>query len=560
MAGADLLAVRDLRVRYAGAPRPALAGLDIDVAAGECVALVGPSGCGKSTLCRTILDLLPDGARWSGSIRWEGRELAADRRFWHGLRGRGVGLVLQDHRHSLDPVRRVGAQVAEVLRRHRRDVRRRDLPAAVAALLGEVRLPDPERLMRRYPHQLSGGQRQRVCLAAALAAQPRLLLADEPTTALDLIVQQEIVDLLADLVRRRRLGLLLVTHDRELVPLIADRIVEVASGAGESVARGAEPPSRGDPAAPVCLAGRGLAVAVRDGARWRPIVHPIDLTLRTGWALGLAGESGAGKTTLARALAGWLPLASGSLSVAGAATEPAAAGRRAVQLVSQDPAAALDPRQPALAAVVEAARAAGDAPAAARERALALFAEVDLDVELARRRPHALSGGQRQRVQLARALAARPRVLVADEPASSLDSARRDRLLELLRRAQRQHGLALLLISHDLALLERWCDEVAVLLDGHLVELFRPGLVDGPRHPFATDLAAAAPANLARRATGGPLLPIRPATDPRSTAGGCPYAHRCRLVQPACRAALPPLRESAPGHHLRCPEVDRQAR
>jgi len=559
VAGRVLLEVRDLRVRSPGAREPVLAGLDLDVRAGECLALVGPSGCGKSTLCRALLDLLPPGSELDGSIRWEGRELVSDRAAWRRLRGCGLGLVLQDHRHALDPVRRVGAQIAEVLRRHRPGLARREVPAAVDALLGEVQLAGPARLADRFPHQLSGGQRQRACLAAALAAGPRLLLADEPTTALDLVVQLGIVALLADLVRRRDLALVLVTHDRDLVPLVAARVLALAPGAADRGTAPARAPTVATGPGPVRLAVRGLTVTVAGRRGPRTLVQPLDLDLRAGETLGLAGESGAGKTTLARALAGWLGLASGSVELVGAAAASRAARRRAVQLVSQDPSAALDPQQTAFGAVVEAVRATGASPAAARARAAELLAEVDLEPGLGGRRPRALSGGQRPRLQLARALAAAPSVLVADEPASSLDPARRERLLALLRRVQQQRGLALLLISHDLTLLERWCDEVAVILAGHLVELYRPGSVAAPRHPFARDLMAAAPVNLAR----SPVIaePIAAAaTSPQPPADGCPYAHRCRLVQPACRIGLPPLADLGHGWRLRCPEADRQAR
>ncbi len=559
MADGGLLAVRGLTVRYAGAPGPVFADLDLDLAAGECLAVVGPSGCGKSTLCRALLDLLPAGARLAGSIRWQGVELTADRAHWHRQRGAGVGLLLQDHRFALDPVRRVGDQIAEVARRRRPQLSRDAAREAVRALLAEVRLPEPEQLARRFPHQLSGGQRQRACLAAALAASPRLLLADEPTTALDLIVQRDIIALMRDLVASRGLGLLLVTHDRDLVPAIASRTLVWPQTEAPPVAAPPPRPWRAVPDPCVRVRGLSVAVAAAGGGR-RAVVQDVDLDLAPGWTLGLVGESGAGKTTLARALAGWLPSCAGSIGWAGAGAMAPRARLRAVQMVSQDPTAALDPRQRVVDAVIEAARASGDAPDVASARARALLREVDLDPALLRRRPDALSGGQRQRVQVARALAARPRVLVADEPASSLDPARRRRLLELLRRLQEQHGLALLLISHDLAWLQDWCDQVAVLHAGRIVEVYRPAGADQPRHPLTRDLAAAAyrasPPGSAAPASPAPLAPPAGADPSR----GCPYASRCRLVEAACRSALPDLRDRGDGHRLRCPPADRQAR
>jgi oligopeptide/dipeptide ABC transporter ATP-binding protein len=228
--------------------------------------------------------------------------------------------------------------------------------------------------------------------------------------------------------------------------------------------------------------------------------------------------------------------------------------------VSQDPVAALDPSQTVRSAVMEAARAAGADRGRAARRADRLLEEVDLTRELAGRRPATLSGGQRQRVQLARALAAGPRVLVADEPTSSLDPVRRDQLLSLLRGAQQRHGLALLLISHDLSLLERWCHRVAVMLEGRLVELYRPDDVVHRRHPFARDLAAAIPSRASRLHGSGTRALGEPETIQQPPADGCPYAPRCDLVTPACQARLPVLRDLGDGHLLRCPEVDRHVR
>ncbi len=555
----DLLQVRGLTVQYPGASRPAIADLDLDVVAGECVALVGPSGCGKSTLCRALLDLLPAGTDRRGTIVWQGRDLTLDPQDWRRVRGAGMGLVLQDHRHALDPVRRVGDQVAEVVRRHRSGCTSAQAHAAADDLLDEVRLSAADHA-RRYPHQLSGGQRQRVCLAASLAADPQLLLADEPTTALDLMVQRDIASLLVDLVRRRGLSLVLVSHDRDLVSLLADRVVDLAGDPPPGEIPGADHGNRDVAPPETRLAVRGLTVTVAGPRGPSTVVAGVDLDLVGGRTLGLVGESGAGKTTLARALAGWLPRAAGEVRLTGGTAVTGPALRRAVQLVSQDPAAALDPRQTAGAAVIEAARAAGlDRDEAVRDAAERL-AEVDLAPALADRLPGELSGGQRQRLQLARALAARPRVLVADEPASSLDPVRRDALLELMRRSQQRHAVALMIISHDLSLLVRWCDEIVVMLAGHLVELYRPGLVDGPRHPFARDLAAATPAKLSRLHGFESTLVGRPETNQQPPPNGCPYASRCDLVQPTCLTALPALLDLGEGHLVRCPETDRQVR
>jgi len=542
----ELLAVRGLSVRFDGAPRPVLDGLDLDLAAGECVAVVGPSGCGKSTLCRALLDLLPPGAERRGEVIWRGRELTGDPAAWRSLRGRELGLVLQDHRHAMDPVRTIGAQIAEVVALHRRDLDAEQRRREVLDLLDRVRLPSPLRL--RYPHELSGGQRQRAGLAATLAAGPSLLLADEPTTALDLPVQRDIMALLAGLVRGDGLGLLLVTHDPDLVPLVADRVVTLSENA---VGVTAAPPVQPQQRAEGVLEVRDVSVAVSSGRRRHDVVRQVSLEVPAGRTVGLAGESGSGKTTLLRAMAGWLTPRSGSIVVRDGAPHQGRARRQLVQLVSQDAAAALNPLQRAEDAVLEAARLVGD-PATARRRTLDLMASVDLPPELARRRPHELSGGQRQRLGLARALAVEPRFLLADEPASSLDPLRRGTLLDLLARLQQERGLGLLLVSHDLGLLEAHCHEILVLADGVIVEGFAPAEHGTPRHPLSCDLAAAAPHRLTREILAGKVGNTSTVAG-AETAEGCPYTARCDQVVPACRAVLPPLIRHPDGRLLRCP-------
>lgn len=560
MADPDLLRVRGLTVSYPGMAEPALANLDLTVSAGECVALVGPSGCGKSTLCRALLDLLPMGSSRTGDVVWRGRSLTDDPVRWRSLRGAGIGLVLQDHRHALDPVRRVGCQIEEIVALHRPDLAGIGRDEEVRRLFREVQYPDTEAFAARYPHQLSGGQRQRVGLAAALAAKPSLLLADEPTTALDLIVQREIIALLQDLVACRHLGLILVTHDRDVVPLLADRVVDLGRDRAVTVdsrRRLVDTPRSGTASR---LTVRDLTVAVDGGGGRQDVVHRVSLDLVAGRTLGLAGPSGSGKTTLARALAGWCAAREGRVEFRDWSMDAGPPRRGAVQLVSQDAAAALDPQQTVWSAVFEAASSVAATRSDAHVTARRLLAEVGLDEADRARRPGRLSGGQRQRAQLARALAVRPRVLLADEPTSSLDAGAREQLLSLLTEVQHRHGLAVLLISHDLALLENWCHEIAVLLEGHLVEQYRPGDGRMPLHPFARDLAAAAPARLTR-ASLRPEVGLMAGVSGQPTDGaGCPYAADCGLVQAACRAELPPLADLGRGHLLRCPETASDAR
>lgn len=553
----ELLTVRGLAVRYRDAVRPALSDLDLDLAAGECVAVTGPSGCGKSTLCRALLDLLPAGTECGGRILWRGDDVNRDRARWHALRGRGLGLVLQDHRHALDPVRRVGDQVAEVVGIHRPRLGRAERARAALALFERVRLTPAAGFVARYPHQLSGGQRQRVNLAAALAAAPAVLLADEPTTALDLPVQRGIMRLLRSLVRDDGLAVLLVTHDEDLVPLVADRVITLGEAEKPPPS---PPPGGGASALPAAgrLEVRDLVVAVDGEGGRHDLVHGVSLDVPCGRAVGVVGESGAGKTTLLRALAGWITPRTGSVWLQGDVPAAAPDRRRAVQLVSQDAAAALDPQQTAWAAVREAARTRAG-PGAADALAAQILAEVGLAVAEASRRPHALSGGQRQRAQLARALAAGPRILLADEPASSLDPALRRQLLDLLTRVRRSHGLGLLLVSHDLDLLAVRCDEIVVLLEGRVVERYEPGRHGEPRHPLARELLASAPSRLSRAAFAG--SPAEPVDDPGvRTSRGCPHAPRCALAEDACRRSLPPLVELPDGRWLRCPPSTPRAR
>jgi peptide/nickel transport system ATP-binding protein len=552
----DLLTVRGLTVQYPGASRPTLAGVDLAIGRGECVAVTGPSGCGKSTLCRALLDLLPQGTRLAGEIHWQGHDLRADRTRWHRLRGCGIGLVFQDHRHALDPLRRIGDQVGEVAALHAPGAGGEANEAAVNRALERVQLGGvASGMARRLPHQLSGGQRQRANLAAALVADPILLLADEPTTALDLLVQRELIKLMRSLVDDDGLALLLVTHDRDLVARVADRTLELAP-AGATVAP-ARPERSAVRTMPAALVARGLTVIAGEGDRC--LLRGVDLTLRAGRALGVVGESGAGKTTLVRALAGWITPACGQISIEEVESAGMAARRRAVQLVSQDAAAALDPHQTALAAVREAARLVDEA-STADDRARALLADLGLDDEAMRRRPIALSGGQRQRVQLARALAVRPRFLLADEPASSLDAERREQMLALLWRSCVARDMGLLVVSHDLAQLERICDEIVVIAAGVVLERYEPARHGGPRHPLACDLAAAAPACWgdddpppAPRPEPSPLQAVPPLD-------GCPHAVRCPLVEDECTRTFPALSELDDGRFLRCPVVASRAR
>jgi len=559
-----LLKVRGLRVDHRVSDRsswlPLLSGVDLDLEPGEAAALVGPSGCGKSLMARALLGLLPSGFRWQGELAWSGTPLTDPHgEAWRQVRGGGLGLILQEPLTSLNPVLTVGEQVAETLRIQQGLSRARAEQGAVG-LLAETRIPDPERIARCYAHQLSGGLRQRVLLAAALACGPDLLIADEPTTALDVSVQKEILALINRIRREREMALLFITHDLNLVPLLADKVMFMAAGritrvmSVQRMPLPASPklqvPAR-SPAEPI-LSARGLVV--RYPRLERPAVAGVDLDLRPGQATGLLGESGCGKTSLGRALGCHVPLVSGTMTLAGV---PYPSGdrrtvrtqRRQVQVLFQDPGSSLDPRQTVGGALREAAG--PDGPGAG-----ALLVEVGLSAALVDRYPHQLSGGQRQRVALARCLAPAPSVLVADEPTSALDAATRDQVLQLLAQVMDGRGLALLIISHDLEVLQAICGEIQVMYGGTILERLPGGEFFRPRHPYTRELQAAVPRSL----RGDPALwgqtPLQPATDLVKISGGCPRYGICPAQKISCGKELPPLKMVSADHWLRCPEAE----
>ena len=561
---AELLRLESFRLWFTGAGRPVLDGLDLAVGEGESVALVGPSGAGKTMVARAALGLLPRAAHSGGRLLWEGREGSGIDGGWAALRGRGLTWLPQEPLAALNPLLTIGAQVAESARLHQ-GLDRAAARDCARDLLAELELPDPDRVLRAWPHELSGGMRQRALLAATLACRPRLLIADEPTSSLDTTVQRELLSVLARVRRARGMAMLFITHDRHLVPLVASRCLELRDG------RAVEVPLRPGPApagsrvagaprsgqgAPV-LAARGIVVRHRGQAL--PAVAGVDLELCPGRATALVGESAAGKSSLARVLAGHLRPSAGEVSVDGRARDPRFRGpdgraqRRRVQLLFQDAGASLDPRQRVGDALGEAC--------GGREVAIApLLAEVGLAPELAARHPHALSGGQRQRVALARCLAADPAVLVADEPTSALDAGASRQVLDLLRSVMDARALAVLVVTHDLDAALSFCDELVVMHGGVVIERAAPADGTAWRHPHVRRLLASRPRVLAAAASTGEVqrrLPDGPVAGSRSgIAGlgiGCPAAAGCPLRNDTCLKELPPLREVSPGHWLRCP-------
>ncbi|MBF8709157.1 ABC transporter ATP-binding protein [Pseudomonas putida] len=526
---APLVDIRGLHVSFNGVP--VVHGVDLQLRAGQCLALVGESGSGKSVTARTLVGLTGTGAHVQAQrLAFAGQDLRQfDERAWQRLRGEHIGFVMQDALGSLDPLRRVGAEIEEPLLLHT-NLAAEQRRLRVLELLRQVGVPEPEVRARQYPWQLSGGLRQRALIASAIACQPRLLIADEPTTALDATVQAQILDLLERL-RERDNSLLMVSHDLAVVARLADRVavmrhgVVVEQGSVEQILQDPQDPytqrllsaaravhfkrpaapalalvEDGVDEQPVVLEARGLSKAfVGPDGRLRQVLDGVSLQLRAGQTLGVVGESGSGKSTLGRILLGLERPEQGSLQLAGqdwlalsAAQQRQA--RQGIQVVFQDPQASFDPRYTVLRVLAEALAHAGVPRALQRTEAAALLERVQLPVGLLDRRPLELSGGQRQRIAIARALAMKPRVLVLDEPVSALDVSVQARILALLAELKAELNLACLFISHDLGVVEQVSDQVLVMQGGRVVEQGAAAQVLGqPRQAYTRALLDAVP-------------------------------------------------------------------
>jgi microcin C transport system ATP-binding protein len=528
-----LLEIRDLSVTFAGragaSPVEAVKGVSFTLDRGETVALVGESGSGKSVTALSILQLLPYPVAMHGpgsSIRFAGEELVgAPPERLRRVRGNRIAMVFQEPMTSLNPLHTLERQIAETLLIHKH------MTAAAARertieLLRLVGLPDAESRLGAYPHQLSGGQRQRVMIAMAIANEPDMLIADEPTTALDVTIQAHILQLLKDLRDRFGMALLLITHDLTIVRKMADRISIMT--AGEIVEAGptaeifanprhsytrrllaAEPKGRAapaDPDAPELIEGQDVKVwfPIRRGLLRRiggyvKAVDGVSLAVRRGTTLGVVGESGSGKTTLGLAL---LRLTEAQGHIRFAEQDIAALGqrqlrplRREMQVVFQDPFSSLSPRLSVAQIVEEGLKVHRLAASGGERRRLidTALVEVGLDPEAAERYPHEFSGGQRQRIAIARALVLKPRLVVLDEPTSALDMSVQAQIVELLRELQTRHGLAYLFISHDLRVVRALAHEILVMKDGKIVEAGATDRVmTAPQHPYTRALMAAA--------------------------------------------------------------------
>ena len=553
-----LLSIQNLRVsfRMGGLPpMQAARGVSFDIDEHSTVALVGESGSGKSVTAMSIVNLLPDNAERSGRILYGGQDLIqASGAEMRALRGREIACVFQDPMSSLNPVLPVGLQLCEPLRVHLK-MSARNARERAAALLAEVGMPEPKRRLDAYAHELSGGQQQRVMIAMALACEPRLLIADEPTTALDVTIQRQILELLATLKARHRMSLLFISHDLGVVGEIADRVVVMRHGqvreqgpvaqiftapqdaytrallacrpslSGPPPARlrvidefisgdAPAPPPRvaKDPQAPVVLEVRALAKSFwlrhgMFGKREFKAVRSVSFQLRRGHTLGVVGESGSGKTTLGLTLLRLLEPSGGEVLLDGRDLREAGtlALRRRLQIVFQNPYASLNPRFSIGQTLVEpmAIHGIGASLAEREQRARELLAKVGLDGSAFAKYPHEFSGGQRQRVAIARCLTLQPEVLVLDEAVSALDVSVQAQVLNLLRDLQDELGLAYVFISHDLGVVRFVSDEVLVMKGGEVIEQADAAqLLAAPTQDYTRRLLAAVPRGWCAPAAG----------------------------------------------------------
>ncbi len=524
-----VLSIEQLTIALpAGADRPnAVADVDLVLRPGKVTCLIGESGSGKSLVARAVLGLLPGPhvRVRGGRILFEGQDLvAAGEARMREVRGAEIAMIFQEPMTALNPLHRVGRQIDEVLRIHTKlDAKARR--ARVLALMESVHLPEPARMVRSFPHQLSGGQRQRAMIAMALALDPRLLIADEPTTALDVTTQAQILHLIRELQREHGTAVLFITHDFGVVADIADEVAvlqrgtlvergPVASVLGApthpytkallaAVPKLSAPPARAPSTAPLTIEARNVTKTYGArglfGGRVTHALKSVSAELRRGETLGLVGESGSGKSTLARAITRLMPIDAGEVlldgeNIADLSRRALRPYRRRIQMVFQDPYASLDPRQRVLDIIAEGPIIHGTPSATARDEARALLALVGLDPSAAGRFPHEFSGGQRQRIGIARALALHPQVLVADEPVSALDVSVQAQVLALLDDIKARLHLSMLFVTHDLRVALQVCDRIAVMKAGEIVEVAPTAdIFFRPQHPYTKALFDAVP-------------------------------------------------------------------
>ncbi|KAF0864341.1 ABC transporter ATP-binding protein [Pseudomonas sp. LD120] len=518
----NLIEIRQLKVSFGA--QTVVRDLSLDIRPGECLALVGESGSGKSVTAHSILQLLPQtGCSSSGSVRYRGQELmGCDPATLQKLRGNRIAMIFQEPMTSLNPLHNIEKQIGETLLLHR-GLGGKQAQARILELLELVGIQKPRERLKAYPHQLSGGQRQRVMIAMALACEPELLIADEPTTALDVTVQRKILQLLQSLQQRLGMSLLLISHDLNLVRRIAQRVCVMK--AGEIVEQAdcdtlfnapqhpyscellhAEPEGR-----PLCHDSRetvlevnNLSVDFQIGGglfqrkQYLRAVDGISLSVEQGKTLGIVGESGSGKSTLGQAILRLLD-SQGSIRFQGQALDglnqkQLRPWRKQMQVVFQDPFGSLSPRMSVAQIISEGLEVHSQYDARqCDEQVIRALKEVGLDPDSRHRYPHEFSGGQRQRIAIARALVLKPALILLDEPTSALDRTVQKHVVALLRQLQEKYGLTYLFISHDLAVVRALAHDMIVIKDGQVVERGAShDVFDNPQHPYTRELLAAA--------------------------------------------------------------------